>query len=281
VLIRGFFEVRDAIRVDVPITIIGGSPRPVIAARNMLVTERGILTTGSDVQIKNLEFRFARAVTGNAAGVWHNSGHLVLESCSFIRNQNGVMAAECEDATLTVSKCEFIRNGGGCGHTHALDVNRIACLHVAASSFTGTVVGHHLKTRCGKSLIEQSLFHGEPTDTTSYAIDLPNGGDAAVRSSYFVKPRDSLNPIFISFGSEGLTFGSNQLVVDSNMFTNMRPGWAVGVRNARLRGRVTGANNAFEDVRVRLLGRGSLGPVRRPRTAVALGVFAMGTQNSE
>src|SRR6185312_3265824 len=165
----------------------------------------------------------AACVGGNGAGLRHDHGTLSVRRCIFQNNQNGILIAENPAISARVIDCSFVQNGAGCGHTHSIYAcSGVASLVVGLCSFRDTVVGHHLKSRAAQTRVTHSYFCDTPAATTSYAIDIANGGDAFIAENLFVQGCTSLSPKIISYASEGLAFSSNYCQVVHNIFVSHR-----------------------------------------------------------
>ena len=69
-----------------------------------------------------------------------------------------------------------MNNGAGDGYSHHLYAGTIATLHVSASYFGPARTGHLLKSRAKATSVFYNRLTGEG-GTSSYEIDIPNGGD--------------------------------------------------------------------------------------------------------
>jgi hypothetical protein len=59
------------------------------------------------VRIENIGFRGARVPAGNGAGIRFEAGSLVLDRCSFLDNEMGLLTAGRPDMALAVHHCVF------------------------------------------------------------------------------------------------------------------------------------------------------------------------------
>ena len=273
IVVHGVLEEADCTHVRVPLTFTGAGPDATILVRGLLQGGKGILCTFADTVVRNLEFRQARALSGNAAGIWHEQGNLTLESCRFVENQNGIMAGGAPFDVVQVRRCSFVRNGAGCGHTHGIYVSRLGTLSVEECSFEDTVVGHHVKSRASVLRVERSHFAGSARCTASYAIDIANGGLAAIRRNQFIKGRNAMNRAFICYGPEGLVHPDNAIEVSSNIFINHRRGPVVGLLNRAASVAAVLNGNAYERVAFGLLGRGRQSATQHAQSAIAVGLL--------
>ena len=273
IVVSGTLEEAACIQVRVPLTFTGVGPGSAVLVHGLLRDGKGLLCTHADIVVRNIEFRQARTLTGNAAGIWHEGGNLTVEDCRFIENQNGLMIAGTPSATVRVRRCRFVRNGAGCGHTHGIYGSCLKMLSIEECSFEDTAVGHHVKSRAGVLHVERSHFAGGARCTASYAIDVANGGVAFIGSNQFIKGRNAMSRAFIAYCPEGRTHPDNSIEVSSNIFINHRRGPVAALVNhttsvpAILRG------NAYERVAFALLGRGRHGMRQEAQQAIAVGVL--------
>ncbi|MBN9564138.1 MAG: right-handed parallel beta-helix repeat-containing protein [Alphaproteobacteria bacterium] len=265
-------EISDSVTLVVPFRLEGANGTPQIILRGILRSERGMIVTQCDGRIRNIEFVGARCLNGNGAGVWHERGRLVLEDCIFSGNQNGVLVADDATGSFSAAGCYFHRNGGGCGHTHALYINRVASARIYRCVFEETYAGHHIKSKARACEVRGNLFSGSPMSTTAYMIDFPYGGYNAVTRNIFIKPRDSMNRAFIALHSAESRPQSPSARIENNIFINYRRGLSVGVVNFSPRSSVVMRENAFERVSLPLLGRGRQKLRRDIRIAFADGI---------
>ena len=272
IVIDGIVEEADCIQIRIPLTLTGASPDAAILVRGLLHGGKGVLCTHADAMVRKLEFRNARALTGNAAGIWHENGNLTLEKCRFVENQNGVMAACAPHDNVSVSRCSFVRNGAGCGHTHGIYGSRLGTLRIEECHFEDTAVGHHVKSRARVLRVARRHFAGRTGCTASYAIDVANGGLVSIQRNQFIKGRNAMSRAFISYSSEGLTHADNGIEVESNIFINHRRGPVAAVVNRAASVAAVLHGNAYERVAFGLLGRGRQRRKQDAQEAIAVGV---------
>lgn len=272
-VVSGILEETACIQVCVPLTFTGTGPDSVVLVRGLLRDGKGLLCTHADTVVRNIEFRQARTLTGNAAGIWHEGGSLTLEDCRFIENQNGLMIAAAQSAAVRVRRCRFVRNGAGCGHTHGIYASRLGTLSIEECSFEDTAVGHHVKSRAGVLRVERSHFAGGAGCTASYAIDVANGGVAFIGSNQFIKGRNAMSRAFIAYCPEGRTHPENSIEVSSNIFINHRRGPVAALVNRTPSVAAILHGNAYERVAFALLGRGRQKMRQEAQRAIAAGVL--------
>lgn len=263
----------DFATVTVPLTIEGVGGVAVLDADAQIPNGKAILITRAAVTIRNLEFRRARVVDGNGAGIRAEAGDLKIENTVFRENQNGILTIGDGDFTVTISNSTFIDNGAGDGQTHAIYVNRMKELSVTGSTFAGTRIGHDIKSRARRTIVTGNTLDDGVSGTTSYAVDLPNGGEGVITGNTIAQGPATDNSAMISYAAEGIAHGVNSLLVTNNTFTNTSPAGAVGVFN-HSDIPVTLQNNTYDGVARRLLGPGEF-ENNRPRELMVLGVLGL------
>ena len=167
----------EVVTINKPLSIsgLGGVAR--LNARHVLTDTGGVITTRADTRLSKIEIQGAHGLSGNASGIWHESGSLSVTQCIFRWNQNGILAARNPNSRVMVLQSTFAENGGGCGHTHgiyAADV--IEELAVRECSFHDTRVGHHIKTKARQTIVVRSYLGMAPTGTTSDSVCCAYGG---------------------------------------------------------------------------------------------------------
>jgi hypothetical protein len=159
---------------------------------------------------------------GNGAGIRAEGSSLTVEHVHFINNQDGILTGAPTDATLVVTDSEFVRNGGclsACAH--GIYAGQIALLRVERTRFFETKEAHNIKSRALRTeVIGCDISDGEK-GTSSYQVEIPNGGSVVVRDSTIEKGLKSGNhTAAIMIGSEGVTQPTREIVIENNSFRN-------------------------------------------------------------
>lgn len=178
---------------------------------------------GSDVTIRGLTFARARVPDGNGAGIRAEGKNLTIEASRFIDNETGILAAaDFSDGKIRIIDSEFIGNGkcaGSC--THALSVGHILLLRVENSRFIGTKGGHHIRSQAMRTELVGNRIEDGPDGTSSYLVDLPNGGSLVMEGNRLEKgPHTGNDRAAIMIGDERATQPSVTLLFKSNEFVN-------------------------------------------------------------
>ena len=101
---------------------------------------------------------------------------------------------------------DVFRANGSCEEAcaHALYTGKqIARLAVIGCRFLDTHVGHALKSRALATIVRDSRIKDGPTQTSSYPIELPDGGDAAIVANVQEKGSEQPEPGGGDFDRDG------------------------------------------------------------------------------
>jgi hypothetical protein len=103
---------------------------------------------------------------------------------------------------------------------------------VTNSLFCGQLIGHNIKSRAAVNTVTNNrIYDGEAnpaagcrTGSSSLAIDLTQGGVAAISGNQIFQGAASPNFKMIDYGEDGLPYGSNSLLLADNVFINKASG---------------------------------------------------------
>lgn len=186
------------------------------------------------ITLRDMTLTHVRVPSGNGAGIRPEGIDLTVERVRFIDNENGILAAPSPTSTIIVRDSVFERNGV-CNPlcAHGIYVNALTLLRVERSRFFETRVGHHIKSRGARTeVIDCDLADGA-LGTSSYQIDLPNGGALVARGNRIQKGPRSDNPrSVIMLGEEGVTQKPGEIFVEGNTLTVDGLSGVTFVRNA-------------------------------------------------
>jgi hypothetical protein len=178
---------------------------------------------GNDVSVEGVVFRNAAVPDRNGAGIRMEGRGLTIRHSQFRQNENGILVNPGSGAVL-IEDSMFDGNGscagaGGCAH--GIYVNAIDSLTVRRSTFVNTRQGHHIKSRARATTVEDSVIDDNAQGTSSYHVDIPNGGAVALNRNLFIKgPRTGNNSSFVSYGVEGVIHDSPNPRLTGNRFVN-------------------------------------------------------------
>ncbi len=193
---------------------------------------KAILTIDNDATVENLGFSGAKVSDANGAGIRLEQGSLIVNGDNFTGNQMGILTDNLSSINLTVLNSKF----GGQSTTpgslaHQLYAGAIGHLDVENSLFTADNNGHQIKSRAATSVIKNNIID-DGTGTTSYDIDLPDGGNATIQGNTIVKGVNDPNTTVISYGEEGMIWASNALFIQNNIIDNQITGnHGIGLHN--------------------------------------------------
>jgi nitrous oxidase accessory protein NosD len=233
---------------------------------NVVITDKTcqgkalFITAGNDITIRNITLTRARVPDKNGAGIRAEGVNLRIEHARFINNENGILAAEQPTGTIDIRDSEFIGNGKcdpNCAH--GIYVNAIALLHIERCIFKDTKVGHHIKSRAARTeLIGNDIEDGE-TGTSSYLVDIPNGGSLIMRDNVLEKgPKSENHNAAIIIGAEGVTQPTQELIISGNKFKNDMNVETTFVKNLTATGAQLTGNKLEGKAAIPLSGDGSV-----------------------
>lgn len=209
----------------------------VLQATEPLPNEKGIILDAASLTVKGLTFTGAQiddSLGGNGAGIRdQNTGSpasLVVLNSTFTGNQEGILTGDDSGEAVTIVNSRFVNNGNpdGNGLEHALYVNHAERLTVVNSLFCGVLFGHDVKSRAQvTTVVNNKLYDGATSSapgcdagSTSYAVDVPNGGVATISGNQITQGAATQNERMVDYGEEGLTYSNNNLLLVGNSFVN-------------------------------------------------------------
>jgi hypothetical protein len=202
-----------------------------------------LIDDAASLTLQNLELSGAAVSDGNGAGIRYEAGTLTIQNSFFHDNQDGILGGAVSGGKISVDHSEFLNNGAGDSQTHQLYAGAISSLTVTNSSFIDANGGIDVKSRAATSMITGNSFLDSKTGTTSYEVDLPNGGNATISGNSFYKSADTGNRATIHFGGE-LAGASGNLLVDHNNIWSDRDPTSVVLNQTQ--SNVTVTNNGLQ-----------------------------------
>ena len=237
---------RDCAAWSKPDLTIEGTGDGAVLAEAICQGKAIFVVSAASATIRNVIFEGAATDEGNGAGIRDDAASLSVEHCTFRDNQDGILTSNLPGATLAVRDSTFTGNGAclpdkGCAH--GIYVGHIAFARIESSHFVATKTGHHVKSRAKRTELVGNTIEDGPEGTSSYLVDLPNGGSLLMSRNTLEKGPRTQNPTAaISIGEEGGNRPNSEIVITHNMFVNDGPATAF-VRNvskapARLSGNI-------------------------------------------
>ncbi len=205
------------------LTILGTGPGVVMGG--VSCAGKGVLVIDAPgVTVRGLTLRGAAVADGNGAGIRAEGGDLVVAGVRLIDDQNGILDTSGPTATLRVTDSRFRHDGtcvgaGGCAH--GLYAGPIARVVVERSRFADIRSGHGIKSRAAVTVVRGCTIADGQQGTSSYLIDVPNGGDVRITGNRLEKGPLTQNPgTAIAIGEEGVTHPTRRILVRGNAFRN-------------------------------------------------------------
>jgi hypothetical protein len=175
---------------------------------------------GKNTTVENIEFANAHVADQNGAGIRQEGDGLIVRHCFFHDNENGILGGGGTASTVVIEYSEFANNGFGDGQSHNMYISNIGSFTLRYSHSHHARIGHLVKSRARLNYILYNSLMDESTGTSSYQIDLPNGGTSYVIGNAIQQGPNQDNPTLISFGAEGLTNSGVDLYVVNNTLVN-------------------------------------------------------------
>jgi len=243
ILVRPGTYANQVATINVPLTIEGaGGPVLFTQTAPQLPGLKGFLVTNANTTVENITFQGASISDGNGAngaGIRYQAGNLTVINSQFNGDQDGILAtpATAGSGSILIENSGFtgdgVANGPRAGLEHGIYIGAVASLTVMGSTFQGTLVGHDIKSRAAVTMISGNYLDDGLTGTTSYAVDLPDGGQGAILGNTIVQGPNTQNNTMIAYSEEdplNTTWTNNSLLVSGNAFTNTNHA-AIGVNN--------------------------------------------------
>jgi hypothetical protein len=182
---------------------------------------QGILVVSVPIIIENMEFLGASVPDANGAGIRVKAGGVVtVDNSEFVNDQDGILGDSDPSISITVNNSSFIGDGAACsGFAHGLYAAGGSSLTVNGDFFENTCVGHDIQSRAATTTVLDSVFDEcSLASTTSYQVNVANGGVAVIEGNQFCKGPNAQNEKFISYDPGGYLYSTNSLTVEDNSF---------------------------------------------------------------
>jgi len=204
------------------LTIVGVKGRPKIDAKGRNAAGKAIwVISGNNTTVENIEFTGALAPNHNGAGIRQEGANLTVRRCYFHGNEEGILAGDNPPSQILVETTEFSDNGYHDGQSHNIYVNHIAQFTLRFSYSHDSISGHLVKSRALNNFILYNRLTGE-SGTSSYELDLPNGGRSYVIGNLLQQGPRTENSTIVAYGEEGLTNPNSELYFVNNTLVNNR-----------------------------------------------------------
>lgn len=203
------------------LTIESSAPGVVLATK-VCQGKAIFVIRGDNVTVRGITFTGAKSRAGNGAGIRAEGANLTVEKSTFSFDQDGILAGSNPTSTITIRGSTFFHDGACEGEcAHGVYVGNIALLQVENTTFSETQAGHDIKSRAASTKIINCNIKDGPLGTSSYLIDIPNGGDLTVTNTVLEKgPMATNHTTAISIGEGAVKRTTSQLLLANNTFTN-------------------------------------------------------------
>ena len=178
-----------------------------------------IVTGGQNVVLKNLDISGITVPDGNGAGIRYDQGTLLIDNVHLHNNQNGILGAADATGSITIQNSEIDHNGTSAGNTHNIYIGDIANFTLTNSYVHDANVGHEVKSRAENNTITNNRIE-DNNGTSSYAIDLPNGGNATITGNVIEQGINNQNHTINAYGEEGNLHTGNAVTFSNNTVVN-------------------------------------------------------------
>jgi len=205
------------------LVIRGKNGRAVIDAAGRSAEGKAIwVIKGSNVTVENIEFKNAKVADRNGAGIRHEGTGLTIRNSFFHHNENGILSGANPNNEILIERSEFSFNGAGDGYSHNIYIGKIKKFSLIGSFSHDSKVGHLVKSRAQENHIKYNRLTNETGGTSSYEIDLPNGGRSYIIGNVLHQSAATSNSSMLSYAMEGATNTYKDLYVINNTFVSDR-----------------------------------------------------------
>jgi hypothetical protein len=202
------------------LVIEGAGPGVVIGDKSCV--GKGIFVIdGNNTTIRRLTLAHAQVRDMNGSGIRLEHGNLTVDGVTFIENEMGILGG-VQGATVIIRNSVFERDGRlGQQWAHAVYIGPADLVRVIDSRFIETRQGHSIKSRARRTEVTGCTITDGPNGTSSYLIDVPNGGALVASHNTLEKgPQSSNAAIAIAIGEEGVKNPTPEISVTDNSFRN-------------------------------------------------------------
>lgn len=198
---------------------VGGAVR--LLANGASVDGKGIwFTTGRDTTVEGITFSGAIGPHGNGSGIRHHGLGLTVRYCRFEDNEMGLLTHNDPRDEVLVEFSVFTRSGPGPRHNHNVYIGRASRFTMRGSYVHHGKVGHNVKSRASVTRLLYNRIMDEHDGYSSYAVDLPDGGDALLLGNLIQQGPRTQNDAVVSYGAESRMHAFNRLQVVHNTIVN-------------------------------------------------------------
>ncbi len=177
---------------------------------------------GDGTLVRGITFKGAKSKDHNGAGIRLESRKLTIENSRFIDDEDGILTFSTPGGELIIRDSSF-EGDGNCIEkcAHGIYVNHIDSVRIEHSVFVGQHAGHHIKSRAANTEIVDTIIRDGPEGTSSYLVDIPNGGNLLMSGDTLEKgPLSQNKTTAIEIGAEGVDNPTASIRIENCEFTN-------------------------------------------------------------
>jgi hypothetical protein len=205
------------------LTIRGVNGMAHLAANGNSAQQKAIwVIKGNDTTVEQIEFSGCRVPDHNGAGIRLEGKGLVVRHCCFHDNENGILTGANPESDILIEYSEFHHSGYGDGYSHNLYIGQVRSFTLQFCSSHHSKTGHLVKSRAQTNFILYNRLMDEQDGSSSYVIDLPNGGRSFIIGNLLQHGRRAENGIAVSYAAEGAKNTIQELYVVNNTCINER-----------------------------------------------------------
>ena len=180
------------------------------------------VTQGTNIKVENIEFSNAMVPDKNGAGIRAEGAGLSVCNGYFHNNENGILGGNGE---MLIEYSEFAYNGGcpagySCSHNLYITLGDKLIFRHNYSHHASS--GHTLKTRAKENHILYNRIMDEADGTSSYTVDVPDGGLTYLIGNLLQQGPLSENWTIVSYAAESASNPVQELYAVNNTFVNDR-----------------------------------------------------------
>jgi hypothetical protein len=195
--------------------VIITSMRPV--QKGLLVPLRGV-----SLEVRGITFQNATSPDQNGAGIRLEGRELIVHACTFVNNENGILATGEGGSEVTILDSTFLGNGYGDGYSHGIYMSQGAKMLIEGSRFEGTRIGHHVKSIASESTIVRNSTFIDGNGQPSYVVDVTGGGDMTVERNTITRARSAEQQTLLNYDTTR-SGRAGTITIQFNQINNEKP----------------------------------------------------------
>ncbi len=201
------------------ITFKARIPGSVVFDRAACDGKATLVLNGQFARVEGLIFQNIRVPDKNGSGIRLQRGDLEVFNATFRNSEQGILTHNDAASSITIDRSTFT-GLGGCPDgmcSHSLYIGDYGRLVITNSRFERGTGGHYVKSRTGRTEINDNSFDDSKGRETNYMIDLSAGSVGMIMRNEFVQGENKENySAFIAVGPEQRTHSSAGLVIANN-----------------------------------------------------------------